>query len=334
MPGIAPLLCLLLVAGSVLGTAGASRAAAGAARLDGAFVQLDRGNADWSRERWRRELHDARELGLGTLVVQWCRQPGATYLAPPSAPGPSGAVATLVSLAGEMGLELYLGLYHDPAFWSRIGAPAEEVRAYLHSLLGANLEVAREVVHVVRGAAAFRGFYIPQEVDDLSWRQPGKRAALAWFLGALVGELDRIGPEARVLASTFARGRTSPGGFAELWSELLAAAPLDALLFQDGAGGRGLEAPAVSRYLEELEAVRGSAGLWAVVEVFQVLEEGDGVFRARSAGWPGVRGQLRVAARHADRALAFSLRYLSAAGGVDGAAELAGSYRRAVGTAR
>lgn len=307
-----------------------SGAWAGGPRLDGAFVQLDRQHEGWTTERWRREFATLSDLGLGTLVVQWCREPGLSHLAPaPDAPLPStSTVATLLRLANEQGVELYLGLYHDPAFWTRIAAPAPEVQGYLRGLANTHLAVARELVTLASGAASFRGFYIPQEIDDLHWRKADKRALLADYLKTLHTGLRGLAPGAAVLVSTFAKGHTSPRGFAAAWAEWLAAAPLDAVLFQDGFGDGSHSAATLTRYLEELAALGGPTRLWSVVETFRVLEQGEGVFRADSAPFARVREQLAVAAPFSDRRVAFSLRYLSVAGDLPGAAALADGYRR------
>lgn len=307
--------------------------------LNGVFIQPDNHIAGWPEEKWLREFQRMRNLGFKKLIVQWCRYDDIEYYSTThehldmenreKTVQRKHIINTIIRLSRVFEMDLYLGLYHDSSYWSQIKASPDVVENYLYHLIDRNLKVAEALLPLISKFSGFKGFYIPQEVDDVTWFRQGKAKNLRHFIVSLNSRLKQLHPGCKVLMSTFFRGRTSPRRFAGLWAELSSKGELDALLIQDGLGSGKVTPHALTRYLTEFWRIFHSkkVKLWSVVEVFDAVESGEQQFIARSAPLSRIKTQMSVAGPMVDNLVAFSLRYFIPSSEVSGAVQLSEDYQ-------
>ena len=305
-------------------------------RLAGVFIQLDLEKANWPRERWDSCFREMEQLGIRSVIIQWCRHGDVLYYgrAGSGAAGTErGAVGVIFDVVRERGFELYLGLYDDPAYWTQIQGPDRALDGYLGVLRARSTEVASDLLGLVGEYKGFRGFYISQEVDDVTWTKPTRMRSLTEFARALSADLRRLRPGCEVLMSSFFRGRTSPALLGRLWSGLAAEGKLNAVLLQDGFGAAKTTAYELDRYAGAFRKALAPGGtqLWSVVEVFDASATEGGAFVGKGANLDRVEAQLSAAGPHADRLVAFSLEYLCPSSQTPGARALFEGYLRYLG---
>ena len=309
------------------------------------FIQLNSYNATWPEEKWDDTFKAMKRLGFEQIIVQWCRQNDIRYYKTPDSAGrtETGHVQKTGSETGEETCVLetillmcekykfsyYLGLYDDAAFWAEIKAPSDALEYYMYTLILENLKVVRELSNNVSGRSGFLGYYIPQEIDDITWNETEKTRLLKMFLDIMGSRIRETTPNAGILISTFFRGRVSSNWFAERWRTLLAEKPIDALLVQDGIGSGQVTLEILANQLSALsDSLRGSGvALWSVVEAFTSVEAGEGEFKAVSADAARIESQLS-AAGPAEKAIAFSMKYFIPSPDVDGSEKLFTDYEK------
>ena len=281
--------------------------------LDGTFVQLSEAHGGWTTAQWEDLFRDFRRLRLTRVVVQWSLAGDtAFYESPTPRKVQNPPLDTILRLAGDARMSVRVGLAHDPAFWESIGRDPALVEAYLRHLRARSLSVARELAPRLAGSAAFDGWYLPEEIDDRSWLEPQRRGILAAHLRESADALHALTPGRTVAVSGYSRAYCDPVALAGLWNDLLGAAPLDLVLFQDGIGALNLDLDDLPSYLEALKRAVGERKreLAVVVEVFRQtggppLDEG--AFRAEAAPFDRVRRQLAAAGSDVAGRYAFSV---------------------------
>jgi len=293
--------------------AAATPAPAAEPRLDGTFLQLTDAHGRWSRAQWEALFDDLRALGLKRLVVQWTLRDETAFYASTQQRGvPQPPLPVLLELADRDGVAVVVGLASDSRFWERIARDAKLVEVYLRRLRLRSEGVARELAPLLRAHASFAGWYVTEEVDDGSWLEPERRGLLAAYLRDLAASLKRLTPGATVAVSGFSNARCDPDALESFWKALLAAAPLDVVLFQDGVGALKMDLANLPLYLGAMERAASASGrrLGVVVELFEQTggpPVDAGAFKAVPAPPARVLRQLELAGRASAGAIAFTV---------------------------
>jgi hypothetical protein len=215
-------------------------------------------------------------------------------------------LALIFDEAERLGMGLQLGLPYDERWWRQLGNPDDAaLAAFLQAAQALALAYA-QASNATR-LAAFRGWYIPYEIEQHSWAAPGRQALLAQWLRELSDPL--VQQTGRVPAiSTYHSKLPGALSLADLWNGLLDVVRLRPML-QDGVGVSGMAAYEALEPLHRMLLAR-RAPFDLIVELFEELpsERQDGTtFNARSADAARVRRQLRIARRYrAQRVVAFA----------------------------
>ena len=271
-------------------------------RLAGTFLQL-RLDRRWTDAELRDLFLDFRRLGLARVVVQWtvvgtkAFYPSAIFESVPDPP-----LEPLLALADEFRITVRLGLAHDPEFWekTRLDAPPRDLDAYLQLLRERSTTVLRELLPIAGRHRSFEGWFFTEEIDDINWLPPERRARLHGYLADLRRTARSLGSPASVAVSGFSNAHCDPATLEAFWRELLTATNIDQVYFQDGIGAHKLELPYLAMYLTAVKRAALSTGhdLSVVVELFdQVggLPVAEGSFKAVPAAIDRLAHQLAVA---------------------------------------
>ncbi len=328
-PWVCAMVCSCLLAGC------AATGSAPAARLQGTVIQFNPAHELWTRSDWAKLVRSLRALGMTQIVVQWSVADAAAYYRSRQfRSGPMPPLGPLLDLADEANMRVLVGLAHDNGFWTRIGGDPEQVERYLGDLRTRSLQAARELAPLVAQHRSFEGWYLSEEIDDVNWRDPQRRAILGAHLKAVTTELRTLHPRARMAVSGFANAGIDPASLEDFWRSVLGSAPeLGIVLFQDGVGVGKLKLDELPPVLGAIQrAVNGRSGeLRVIVEVFQQTA-GPPIdqkpFAAQPAPLGRIRRQMDIARPFSSSLLAFTVTDYMNAGGSPPAASLFDQYRR------
>jgi hypothetical protein len=241
----------------------ASAAHATSAVVDGSFIQLHRGKTDRPTDAWRADFRHLKSLGGQMIIVQWTAEEPVLYFAPGLHPatragqsssdmpvrrqGPSGrrlhgmteiypVLERIFDAAEAEGLSVVLGLQHHPDYWEQIKGREKVIRDFLRVRTARNAHLQHALLDAFGTRKAWTGYYIPDEIDDLTWRTPEMRALIRTYLRQMASVLKENDPGRFVSVSTFFRGRTGPDLVVENLVDIMAGTGIDVLLVQDGVG--------------------------------------------------------------------------------------------------
>lgn len=308
--------------------AGASNNPEGRPLLNGTFIQLLEQNGNWDQARWGRLFDSFQVLGLKQIVIQWTLHDDRAFFTTNTFEQvPLPPLETILELAEAKGIKLYLGLAAESHYWEMIKQPPVRQEEYLNRLRWKSERVAQEVAAVATKYKAFKGWYIPEEIDDLTWRPPKARVLLYRHLKKLSGFLKKLTPRGMVVLSSFSNASMDPDSYEAFMYNLLGETSVDILLFQDGAGVAKLPSELIPRYLKAAKNATDANGkkLQVVAELFAVVSESP--FKAIPAPIFRITQQLKTAVNYAtDGINSFSVPdYMSQEGGV-AAMELLSGY--------
>lgn len=294
------------------GNAAHDVSAGGNTKLAGTFLQLTAEHGTWHRIQWYELFLELERLSLRHLVIQWTVYDDLAFFPSTVARNvPHPPLETLMQLADEFGFRVRVGLSHDSQYWREINGSPNVVQVYLGRRILAMRKTLPELLAVVRKHPSFAGFYIAEEIDDVSWRAPERQAVLFAYLRALRDELRRHHSHHSMAISGFSNAAVSPRALANFWDTLLRTTGISVLLFQDGIGAGKLELPELRIYLDALQPVFDGSHheLWIVVELFQSTPEGGAEphFQAIPAPLQRIKKQLALAAEYTTTPIAFSV---------------------------
>ncbi len=308
---VLPLLVLLLSAVPVLAQAPAGAAAP---RFGATFFQPLSDQDKWPSERWSAMLDDLAAVGVKELVIQWSAFDNAPLYGEPTKKSPRAVplLDKILPLAQERGMTVRLGLAHDSAWWKKVDRPAPVVEVYLRRLEQDCLRVAKELHARFKAYSCVKGWYLPQELDDMNWNGP-RRAMIIEHLRSLRAGLKEIDPGREVGVSGFLNGFIPPDAFRVFLRDLMADTGIEQFYLQDGVGVRKLSLDELPIYMDAAASAAREAGgvLRPVVEIF-TQTHGEPVdeqpFKAEPASIARVEKQLTLAGRYASAGIvAFSL---------------------------
>ncbi len=301
--------------------------AAGA--VDGTFIQLHRGVAERSTQDWQADFKKVKELGGSLLLVQWTAEEPVLYFNPPGEDLPRmtetyPTLERIFEAAEAEKMTLFLGLQHHPEFWKQIQSRDKVVRDFFRLRMARNERVQKALLAAFGERKAWTGYYIPDEIDDLSWRAADRLPHLRMYLKGMAGTLRKNDPGRAVAASSFFRGRTAPDLMAANLMDIVEDTGLDILLVQDGVGVGDPPLRYVPLYFDMLsrmwntnakraseegsaETVRGALPtLWGVIEAFRQTSGPAEPFTAVPAPADRLQQQIHAARPHFERLILFT----------------------------
>lgn len=220
---------------------------------------------------------------------------------------PGTLLNTLFDEAARQGLGIHVGLPYDQRWWDVLArADTTSLAAYLDHTRARGIAYMQQSGWNER--RAFRGWYLPYELEQYNWAAPERQALLVPWLDALSRAAQATSRGVPCI-STYHSRLPGEGSLATLWSRILDRVAIHPMI-QDGVGVAGLaNLRALAPLHDMLRARHASFDL--ILELFEELPSGatDGsTFKARSADFERVREQWEVARGYgAKRIVAFAL---------------------------
>lgn len=295
--------CLLLATGVMSWTG--STASAG--EVSGTFIQLNRQAAEYSSAQWKALLTRIRAGGIDTLIVQWTAEPPVLYFKDKDLPFKEqyDTMERLMAVALGMRFSIFIGLQNDPAFWKEITARDKALRDYFLVRRAQNERIQAALLKNFGKREDWVGYYIPDEIDDLSWRDAPRRCLLKDYLRGTIQSLRDHDARRKIAISAFFRARTAPTLVAANLNELTVDSGLDYLLLQDGAGHDDPPEDVLGLYYQAMRNIRKSSAPepWAVLEAFRQTSGEGKPFLAQPATPDGFSRQIQAAAEFKHRVM-------------------------------
>ena len=184
-------------------------------------------------------------------------------------------LAAILDLAARSGIRVWFGLALDSSYWEEIKQSSELLRPYFRRRVQDLIGFVDDLNATTAGAP-FAGWYIPDEIDDRTWLDPGKRAVLKKYLAETVGLLKARRPGSKVAVSGFSNSFADPDLLASFWAGVIKGSGINLLLFQDGVGEGKVALENIGLYYQALDRAVREAGaqLGAVVELFSLTPDG------------------------------------------------------------
>ncbi|GLU34508.1 hypothetical protein Busp01_43500 [Trinickia caryophylli] len=269
----------------------------------GSFIQLWLAHLAWPREKWQSRLAATRALGCDEIFVQWVGVEGerdAAWAAPDT------LLRLILDESDALGMGVHLGLTYDERWWTAIAAADDATVAGFLNETGARARTGMSNAPWV-SHSAFRGWYIPYELEQYSWASPVRLDMLSnWLSGLSTAAIGSCGHEPTI--STYRSALPSNNTLADMWSTLLDRVDIHPMI-QDGAGVAGLENYRGLQPLHDM-LVERRARFDLILELFEQLppaRSGTG-FSAKTAPYSRVEAQWDIARDYgAQRVVAFAI---------------------------
>src|SRR5437667_8659213 len=184
--------------------------------LKGTFLQLTDAQLARPAGEWRQLFGELRAIGINTLFLQWTvfdRKP--LFQTARHETAASTPLTSILDLAAQSGIRVWFGLALDSSYWEEIKQPADLLRPYFRRRLQ-DLAGFLDDLNAATAGAPFAGWYIPDEIDDRTWLDPGKRAVLKKYLAGAVSLLIARRAGSQVAISGFRNSFADPDLLASL----------------------------------------------------------------------------------------------------------------------
>ena len=242
-------------------------------KVSGTFIQLNRANASWPVERWKNLFKNMQNIKIDTVIIQWSAEEPVLYFKDKDLPFNEqyDALERLMEAAQGFDLSIFLGLQNDPAYWNEITGRDKVLRDYFLVRRAKNEHLQASLLNKFGNRANWAGYYIPDEIDDLSWRENKRRDILKNYLKQTIESIRNKDTKRPIAISAFFRTRTAPSVFTNMLFNLTDNIGLDYLLLQDGAGNNDPPLDVTPMYYRALSAKgqERAPEIWIVLEAFR-----------------------------------------------------------------
>lgn len=271
--------------------------------FDSTFIQMS--GADFTRNvaSWDAELAIIQSVGGDAVILQYSGDSSGHY--DQRTPG-FYPVSDLLRAAQARSMKVWIGLYYD-ATWPSDTSAADRLPPPLNNQVGREWLRALASVH-----KSFAGFYIPQEIEELTWLRSDREPRLKSFLIRASLELHRLVPTAPIMiAPYFGMTKTVPEYVAFL-GRILSTRPVDVVAIQDGKGARSTPDATLDQMysLAVAQLDQLGIGVWADTELFLQIHgppRDQQPFQAVPADITTLRSAIALELQHLERLTSFTV---------------------------
>jgi hypothetical protein len=280
--------------------------------VKGIFLQPGAAHRLQEEARWRQVFQKLRDQNLDTLFLQWSAENGRVYAdLELENHERQPFLEKIFRAARETGMKVFLGLYHETAYWQQIPGPPDVLENFFYLRVAANERLLEQLHKKFGEEPSLAGYYLPDEIDDLNWRTPNRIGFFNAYLRLMVERIRKYDPARPVAVSTFFRSRTAPRIYAENLFAILKDTGVNRVLVQDGAGENNPAEAFRALYFEALKGNKPEGlALGGILEIFTRTSPEGEPFAAVPAPPERIGRQLAEAGKFFDYLVAFSLEYL------------------------
>ncbi|WP_131782440.1 DUF4434 domain-containing protein [Legionella gresilensis] len=267
------------------------------------FLQLYEDHQSFSSQAWLTLFKQAHNLGINHIILQWSSYNNLVfYPVIPLINQPSDTVLfKIIRAAKKEHLKISMGLNYDEQFWQVLNKRDEELRRFLDINYRKQQALLPFLVNLIETADPDNdtviGWYITDEIDDLSWQSESRRKLLETYLNSLTQLLKQQKPGWPIGISTYGSGQASQQQIVSLYQFLFNKTRVDRFLMQSSIGTKKLTLVKLNHYLQIITKVlKGSERQFAVVIELFIEDSKQKVFL--SAPLDLILGQLVLANKY------------------------------------
>ena len=210
------------------------------AKLSGSFVQLWNSSGcncgQWTVQQWKDEMQKMKDVCLNTLVVQYSVYNDLAWYSSSNLAFVQYKESTLNKIfeaAEEKGIKIYVGLYFDEN-WNNAD---KNLNATYSNLLVKHQQVINELYNAFALNTSFKGWYIPQEINDLEWQSNSNKNLLFNWLQDVASYAHSKDASKKVMIAPFFNLWMPADVLKDWYNDMLAVATdIDQVFPQDGVG--------------------------------------------------------------------------------------------------
>lgn len=144
-------------------------------------------------------------------------------------------IAELLDLAQRYDIEIIFGLHSDPLYFKHI-KKEKDLQDYLSKLAQKHIKIAIDLAVLVGDSPAFKGWYIPDEINDHDWDTKSRKSDLGEYLRSLDQALTALTPRKKIMISSYFASRMHRSAYIKMLMNII---PSDwCLLLQSGVGAK------------------------------------------------------------------------------------------------
>ncbi|HEY9676980.1 MAG TPA: DUF4434 domain-containing protein [Drouetiella sp.] len=251
--------------------------------ISGGFIQFDGTTKNVSKESWQKLLQQCKSAGINKLILQYCSHTNENADPPMYF---DKEIDNITAVAEELHMDVYIGLAYANE-WFAIENELDSASGPKVPIARANFAInspwvvtttasAQRIHDKYKGLSCFKGYYIPQELDDRVHQDDNQEEFISVFktISQKCKELD---PDKDVLVSVFCSeiSRASEAKTENFYSRFLKETKIPILLVQDSVGKMGWKTADLSDNLSTFfnpfikAGASSGAKIWADVECFQ-----------------------------------------------------------------
>ncbi|MFN3402463.1 MAG: DUF4434 domain-containing protein [Cytophagaceae bacterium] len=272
-------------------------ATSGGEKLSGSFIQLwnDSGCkcGNWTQADWETQMQHMKNACLDKIIIQYGVYDTHSWYSQSTLPyvnTKSSAMNRMFPAALNKGIDIYIGLYFDET-WNH---SAKDQSATYTNILNKHKQVIDELTPIFGSHARFKGWYIPQEINDLEWQSTTNRNLLANWLRDVAAYAKSKTPTKEVVIAPFFGPHRPADDLQAWWDYVLGVATgIDLVIPQDGVGTTTKDVDVdIPHYFNAIKNACTARGrrFGATIETFQ-----------QTSGWPINNGNFAAVPATMDR---------------------------------
>lgn len=198
---------------------------------------------DFVLPQWEKHIKMLSLEGFKSIVLQWSTYgTHRFYIHHPQ------WLPEFLKIADTYNIDVYIGLYADPEYFDIIQKKDTNIPAYLNTLYFKNMQTAFAVSRTIKKEKAFKGWYIYDEINDVTWRDVYRQSALQHYFHRLDEGLSRLTPTKEHLVSAYFTGTTKPVDYVKTLEHTLPSSWI--LLLQSGVGAGLVDTKTCMQYYQ------------------------------------------------------------------------------------
>ncbi len=198
--------------------------------LQGKSIIYQPQHNDFETMKLEKRFRSLQEMGFRELIIQWTSYGKYNFIEKHPY-----WIAELLDLAEKYDIELIFGLYSDSHYFSEI-KKEKDLGGYLETLVKKHTKIAIDLSVLIGNSPAFKGWYIPDEINDHNWNTKRRQSDLGAYLETLNQILLELTPNKSIIISSYFSSNIDMVAYMQMLKDTT---PKDwCLLLQSGVGAK------------------------------------------------------------------------------------------------